>query len=245
MLWAVGRHLGSLAGRDLAARCAEGRLDTKGQVASRAERKRALTAECSSRWAGAITRAPARTQYQLAERNLSAEQATLTARVRRIEVAARRSRPAARTGRTRGYATAAERHAKTIRLKALKARLARVAAAGGQRERIGGARSGRRCGRKRGNLAAAGLIEDRWRRGGRPRGCSSADGENGKPWGNETIRWNPEPGWLEIRARPPPSPASRTAAHAATGSLARSGSPPGRRGRRPGRHRRDPLRHQP
>lgn len=36
VLWAVGRHLGSLAGRDLAARCAEGRLDAKGQSESAA-----------------------------------------------------------------------------------------------------------------------------------------------------------------------------------------------------------------
>ena len=44
MLRAAGSHLGSLAGRDLAARCAEGRLDARGQAASRARRKRALTA---------------------------------------------------------------------------------------------------------------------------------------------------------------------------------------------------------
>ena len=52
----VGAHLGSLAGKDLAARCAEGRLDARGRARSRAVRKRALTAESSSRWAGAITR---------------------------------------------------------------------------------------------------------------------------------------------------------------------------------------------
>ena len=46
VLRAVGRHLGSLAGRDLAARCAEG-LDAKGRAESRRERKRALTAESS------------------------------------------------------------------------------------------------------------------------------------------------------------------------------------------------------
>ena len=56
VLWAAGTHLGSLAGRDLAARCAEGRLDAKGKAGSRAARKRALTAQSSSRWAGAITR---------------------------------------------------------------------------------------------------------------------------------------------------------------------------------------------
>src|SRR5215469_5688357 len=36
VLRAVGSHLGSLAGRDLAARCAEGRLDAKGKAVSRA-----------------------------------------------------------------------------------------------------------------------------------------------------------------------------------------------------------------
>ncbi|HEU5390184.1 MAG TPA: hypothetical protein VFV73_30225 [Streptosporangiaceae bacterium] len=67
MLWAVGRHLGSLAGRDLAARCAEGRLDAKGRSESRRERKRALTAASSSRWAGAITRT-SEDAWQLASR---------------------------------------------------------------------------------------------------------------------------------------------------------------------------------
>jgi hypothetical protein len=71
VLWAAGRHLGSLAGRDLAARCAEGRLDAQGQAVSRARRKRALTVESSSRWAGAITRT-SEDQWQLAERNLRA-----------------------------------------------------------------------------------------------------------------------------------------------------------------------------
>ena len=56
VLRAVGRHLGSLAGRDLAARVREGRLDAQGNAVSRRERKRALTAQSSSRWAGAITR---------------------------------------------------------------------------------------------------------------------------------------------------------------------------------------------
>jgi hypothetical protein len=84
VLRAAGSHLGSLAGRDLAARCAEGRLDARGRAASRAARKRALTAECSSRWAGAITRT-SEDQYRLAVQNLAAEQASLQARTGRIE----------------------------------------------------------------------------------------------------------------------------------------------------------------
>ena len=69
VLRAAGIHLGSLAGRDLAARCAEGRLDARGRAVSRAVRKRALTAESSSRWAGAITRT-SEDQVRLAGRNL-------------------------------------------------------------------------------------------------------------------------------------------------------------------------------
>jgi hypothetical protein len=76
VLRAAGRHLGMLAGRDLAARCAEGRLDARGKAASRARRKRALTSESSSRWAGAITRT-SEDQYRLAMQNLRVKQASL------------------------------------------------------------------------------------------------------------------------------------------------------------------------
>jgi len=124
VLSAAGRHLGSLAGRDLAARVREGRLDARGTAVSRRERKRALTAQSSSRWAGAITRT-SEDQWALAERNLRAERFSLQARVRRIE--ARIAVPAGgRSGRLRGYATPAERHGKVIRREALRARLARV-----------------------------------------------------------------------------------------------------------------------
>ena len=72
------------------------------------------------------------------------------------------SRRAGKAGRVRGYATRAERHAKDIRLRGLKARLARV------EQRIGSGavsvtRGGRGLLRNRANLAAAGLTEDRWR----------------------------------------------------------------------------------
>jgi len=117
VLWAVGRHLGSLAGRDLAARCAEGRLDARGRAESRRERKRALSAESSSRWAGTVTRV-SEDQYQLAARNLQAEHGTLKARMRKIGT--RLAVPAGKEqGRTAGYATPAERYSKTLRLKTL------------------------------------------------------------------------------------------------------------------------------
>jgi hypothetical protein len=80
VLTQVGELLGSLAGRDLAARCREGRLDAKGKAQSRQKRKKTLTSESSSRWAGAITRISG-DQYRLAEQNLWAERASLAARI--------------------------------------------------------------------------------------------------------------------------------------------------------------------
>ena len=206
MLRAAGTHLGSLAGRDLAARCGEGRLDAKGRAASRARRKRALTAASSSRWAGAITRT-SEDQYRLAEQNLRAERSSLLARIRRIE--ARLPMPAGwKADRTRGYATPAERHAKTVRLQALRIRLAHV-----ERQLQAGAvsvvRGGKSLLRKRNNLAAAGLTEAQWHsQWESSRLFLTADGEKDKAWGNETIRWNPDAGWLEIKL---PAPLSRLA----------------------------------
>jgi len=201
VLWAVGRHLGSLAGRDLAARCAEGRLDAKGRAVSRRERKRALTAGSSSRWAGAVTRV-SEDAWQLASRNLAAERGTLAARVRKME--ARLAVPAGgKQGRTAGYATLAERHAKTIRLKALKARLARVE----RRIEAGAvsvARGGQRLMRARLSLAAVGLTEEQWReRWQAARLFITADGEKGKNGGNETLRWQPGEHWFEVRLPAP------------------------------------------
>jgi hypothetical protein len=68
----VGEYLGSLASADLAARCAEGRLDAEQRARSRQLRKQELTAKSSSRWAGALTRT-SEDAYQLAHRNLLAE----------------------------------------------------------------------------------------------------------------------------------------------------------------------------
>jgi IS605 OrfB family transposase len=201
VLRAVGAHLGSLAGKDLAARCAEGRLDARGRARSRAVRKRALTAASSSRWAGAITRT-SEDQVRLAWQNLRADRASLAARIGRIR--ARLAIPAASTaGRMRGYATPAERHAKTVWLQSLEARLARVEGqlADGT---VSVVRGGKSLLRKRGNLAAAGLIEDQWRRRWESaRLFLTADGEKGKAWGNETIRWHPDEGWLEIKLPAP------------------------------------------
>jgi len=206
VLRAAGSHLGSLAGRDLAVRCAEGRLDARGQARSRAVRKRALTAGSSSRWAGAITRA-SEDACRLAGQNLRAERSSLAARVRRIE-ARLAVQAGGKAGRTRGYATAAERYAKTVRLRALRARLARV-----ERQADSGAvsvvRGGKALLRKRNNLTAAGLTQEQWRQQWESsRLFLTADGEKDKAWGNETIRWNPDEGWLEVKL---PAPLARLA----------------------------------
>jgi hypothetical protein len=189
----------------LAARCAEGRLDAKGAAAARRERKRALTAQASSRWAGAITRT-SEDGYQLAMRNLSAERDSLAARVRTIT-----GRLAAPVGgwvgsgrsRVRGYGSAVERHAKTLRLQTLTIRLARVQA------RLGaGAPSVVRGGKsllgKRNNLPDAGLTGRQWRaQWESSRLFLTADGEKDKALGNETIRWHPGEGWLELKLPAP------------------------------------------
>jgi len=139
---------------------------------------------------------------RLARQNLGAERASLRARVRRIE--SRLVIPAGgKQGRARGYASAAERHAKDIRLRSLKARLAVV-----ERRAESGAvpvtRGGRGLLRKRANLAAAGLTEDRWRAEWEAsRWFLTADGEKDKPFGNETLRWHPEERWLEVKLPAP------------------------------------------
>jgi hypothetical protein len=99
-------------------RCAEGRLAAKEKADSRRERKRALTAASSSRWAGAITRT-SEDALGLALRNLGAERRSLRARIATIE--RRLAIPVGqRLGRLRGYATRALRH----RLAAVEARIA-------------------------------------------------------------------------------------------------------------------------
>jgi len=164
-------------------------------------RKRALTAESSSRWAGAITRT-SEDQVRLAEQNLRAEGTSLQARIRRLE-ARLAIQAGSKYGTMRGYATAAERHAKAVRLQSLQARRARV-----ERQLKAGTvsvvRGGKTLLRGRGGLARGGLTEAQWReRWEAARMFLTADGEKDKAWGNETIRWHPDSGWLEIKLPAP------------------------------------------
>jgi len=201
VLRAVGVHLGSLAGKDLAARCAEGRLDAAGRARSRMVRKRALTSESSSRWAGAITRT-SEDLYRLAEQNLRADKTSLQARIRRIE-ARLAIQVGSKSGGMLGYATPAERHAKAVRLQSLKARLSRA-----ERRMEAGTvsvvRGGKALLRQRSNLAQAGLTEAQWRQEWESaRLFLTADGEKDAAYGNETIRWYPGAGWLELKLPAP------------------------------------------
>jgi hypothetical protein len=202
----VGEYLGSLASADLAARCAEGRLDVKQRARARQVRKQELTAKSSSRWAGALTRT-SEDAYQLAHRNLLAERRSLQARIERIQTRLA-VRAGKRAGRVSGYPAAAERHAKTIRVQAFRTRLAEVEQ---QLDtgRVNVCRGGKALLRKRCNLADTGLTETQWRgRWAASRLFLTADGEKDKTWGNETIRWNPDQNWLEIRL---PTPLARLA----------------------------------
>jgi hypothetical protein len=197
VLTALGAHLGRLAGVDLAWRCREGRLDAREAAVSRRERKRSLTAGCSSRWAGAITRT-SEDAWRLGERNLVAEAASLRARVGRIRgrlaVACGTGR-----GRRRGYADGAERFEKQRRLQVLEARLAVVEGRLAE-GRVSVCRGGRALARARHHLDQAGIDAGLWRkRWEAARWFVCADGEAGKAWGNETIRWHPDEGWLEVK----------------------------------------------
>ncbi|MDX3455445.1 IS200/IS605 family accessory protein TnpB-related protein [Streptomyces sp. ME02-8801-2C] len=185
----VGAHLGSLASRDLRARCRDG-LEHSGEAW--AVRKRALTPASSSRWAGSITKAT-HDQWALARRCQLAHLHNLEAGIRTIE--ARLGLPVGQKGTKKapgGYRSRREWHAKSRRLRVLQDRLA---AARADREAgvVHVVRGGKRLARTRHHLDAAQLTESQWRgRWEAERWFCHADGESGKRYGNETIRVSPD-----------------------------------------------------
>ncbi len=201
----IGEFLGGCYRRELAGRVRLGRIDRDGHKQWRATRKQALTSVSSSRWAGAITRA-VEDQYQLGMRGLAAHVADLHSAVEVLEKRcslrpgelADDAGDSRRGKRRRGYATASERFAKTRRLAILQQRLAVAEAelaAGRPSITVGG----KRLWRNRTNLAAAGMNEQQWRdRWVAARMFLTADGETGKPGGNETIRVDGQ-GRLQIK----------------------------------------------
>jgi IS605 OrfB family transposase len=200
----IGSFLGSVYRTELAARLELGRLDHESHAGWRAERKQALTALSSSRWAGAITRA-VQDQYQLGMRALSAHVTDLQ---RAVEVLEQRcalrlgEREAVPTGTRRsrrcGYRSAGERFVKTRRLAILRKRLT-VAQEAWDAGRPSVTMGGKRLWRHRNHLEAAGITEPQWRaRWDASRMFLTADGESGKAGGNETIRVD-ESGRLRIK----------------------------------------------
>lgn len=109
----VGACLGSLACRDLKARCRDGLDHDKDKWAAR---KRDLTVVSSSRWAGSITKST-HDQWGLARRGLAAHISSLEAGIATIE--RRLGLPVGQkgTGKTPGgYRSKREWHAKSRRL---------------------------------------------------------------------------------------------------------------------------------
>ncbi|WTT83248.1 transposase [Streptomyces sp. NBC_00079] len=185
----VGGHLGSLASKDLKARCRDG-LEHSGEAW--AVRKRELTPMSSSRWAGSITRAT-HDQWALARRCQLAHIQNLEAGIRTIED--RLSLPVGQKGTKKapgGYRSRREWHAKSRRLWVLADRLA-AARADREAGRVHVVRGGRRLARARHHLEAAQLTGTAWRgRWEAERWFCQADGESGKRYGNETIRISPD-----------------------------------------------------
>ncbi len=198
----VGEHLGALASKDLAVRCADGNSDAQVKAYSRRFRKQELTAASSSRWAGAITRT-SEDSYQLRMRNLKAEVQSLHTRVK--VMTERLTRPAGSqdgSGRP-GYADQAERYRKQQRLQVLSARLA-AAEATLASSRLSVCRGGRPLAHTRHHLDDAKLTSAQWReQWTAQRLFLCADGEADKAWGNETIRWNPDTLNLQIKLPAP------------------------------------------
>ncbi|WP_073948025.1 IS200/IS605 family element transposase accessory protein TnpB [Streptomyces kebangsaanensis] len=184
----VGALLGSLASGDLKASCAAG-LEHDG--AQWARRKRALTGESSSRWAGSITKAT-HEQWALARRGQLAHLHSLQAGIDTIR--RRFAQPLGARGvqgAPGGYGSRREWFAKARRLHVLQDRLARVRA-DVEAGRVRVVRGGKKLLRARHHLQAAGLTEDGWGlRWRAERWFLRADGESGKRYGNETIRITP------------------------------------------------------
>ena len=191
----VGTLLGGLASKDLAERV---RCGTDHDSDDWARRKRDLTAPSTSRWAGAITKA-SNQQWALSRRCQAAHIATLRRGIdtldRRLEqeIGAKGSK-----GEPGGYRSRGEWFQKSRRREALRNKLAAAKA-----DRAAGhvtvVRGGRKLANTRHNLEAAGITEAQWRhRWELARWFISADGETGKPGGNETIRLTGD-GQLSLR----------------------------------------------
>ena len=189
VLVAVAEHLGRLASKDLAARC---KLGKGPKHAGRAERKRVLTGECSSRWAGTITRRSA-DMWERQKLNYIDELADKRAGVKTIT--GRLKKPAGGEG---GYGSKQMRFAKQQRLQILQQRVVwlenRLATG-----RMSIVRGGRDLLNNRNNLETAGLTEPQWREmWDAARWFITADGDSGYRWGNGLVSVDADTGVVSM-----------------------------------------------
>jgi hypothetical protein len=188
VLRSLGAHLGRLANIDLMVRCQLGPDHNKHHWAAR---KRALTAESSSRWAGAITKR-SNDVWATAWQSQARYAASLRRAIRTLEQ--RLVRPVGSHGTRRtmaGYRSQAERHEKQRRLQILRARLDRLDAEL-HMGHLNIVRGGHRLLSARHNLDTAKLSEAEWRqRWEATRWFLQANGEADACWGNATIRVHP------------------------------------------------------
>ncbi|MFD0153553.1 IS200/IS605 family accessory protein TnpB-related protein [Streptomyces sp. NPDC055721] len=202
MLELVGAHLGSLASKDLKTRCAQ-RLGHSAD--SWAVRKRDLTPLSSSRWAGSLTKAT-HDQWALARRCQLAHIKGLEAGIRMLRH--RLSQPVGAKGTKKtpgGYRSKHEWFTKSRRLGVLENRLV-AARAEWDAGIVRVARGGKRLLNTRHHLEAAQIDTAQWRtRWEAERWFCQADGESGKPYGNETIRVTPD-GEVSIKLPAPLTP---------------------------------------
>ncbi|MFG2842887.1 IS200/IS605 family accessory protein TnpB-related protein [Kitasatospora sp. NPDC048296] len=195
----LGGHLGSLASRDLARRVADG---LEHSAETWAARKRDLTPQASSRWAGSVTKAT-HDQWGLSRRAQWQHLQGLEVGIATIRH--RLALPLGEKGTRRqpgGYRSRREWHAKSRRLAHLEREYERVRA---EREagRVSVVRGGRKLLNNRHNLQATGQSVEQWRaRWQAARWFLAADGESGKRYGNETIRVTPG-GGISIRLPAP------------------------------------------
>ena len=220
---ALGTHLGRLARADLAKRSRAG-LDHSEKVW--AQRKRAITKESSSRWAGAITKA-SNDAYATARRNQLRQRADLIRAIATLEekielschsAKEREELRAGRAGRKLkfGYRSEWELAMKRQRLQHLRSRLA-VLDQELDAGRVHITRGGKRLLCHRLHLDQAGITKEQWRAlWDASRWWITANGESGKSFGNETIRLSPE-GVLEVDL---PQPLAQMA-NVTTGGLTR------------------------
>ncbi len=217
VLTALGEHISVLLGKDLAARCRAGATHDKEDWR---RRKQALTKECSSRWAGWVTKS-SNDAYATARRNqrralVDKAQAAaavakklalpITSTAERKEAVQAERQLATAEGRKPkrldfGYRSGHEHAMKRRRLGVLRAQCARL-----ERDLAAGTvhvtRGGKQLQSNRLHLAEAGLTGEQWRaRSDAVRRSFGANGEAQKTFGNETIRLSPD-GTLDVDLPP-------------------------------------------